>query len=47
VGSPRNANETAYVGVDLAMPVFEAIGAEGKSRFTGRIHEVFLDLESK
>jgi hypothetical protein len=32
-----SADETADVGIDLGTPVVEAIGAEQKSRFTGRI----------
>jgi arylsulfatase len=32
-----SADETADVGIDLATPVVEAIGAERKSRFTGHI----------
>ncbi len=32
-----SADETADVGIDLGTPVVEAIGAEAKSRFTGRI----------
>ena len=34
---PTTADETADVGIDLGTPVVEAIGAEAKSRFTGRI----------
>jgi arylsulfatase len=32
------------VGIDLATPVVEAIGAEGKSRFTARIQKVTVEL---
>ncbi len=32
-----SADETADVGIDLGTPVVEAIGAEARSRFTGRI----------
>jgi arylsulfatase len=32
-----SADETADVGIDLGTPVVEAIGAEAKSKFTGRI----------
>jgi hypothetical protein len=32
-----SADETADVGIDLATPVVEAIGAERRSRFNGRI----------
>jgi len=35
-----SADETADVGIDLATPVVEAIGAEARSRFTGRIPSV-------
>ena len=35
-----SADETADVGIDLGTPVVEAIGAERKSRFTGRIPKV-------
>ncbi|HEX5133290.1 MAG TPA: arylsulfatase [Candidatus Krumholzibacteria bacterium] len=35
-----SADETADVGIDLATPVVEAVGAEAKSRFTGRIPKV-------
>ena len=35
-----SADETADVGIDLGTPVVEAIGAEAKSRFTGRIPRV-------
>jgi len=35
-----SADETADVGVDLATPVVERIGAERKSRFTGKISSV-------
>jgi arylsulfatase len=39
-----SADETADVGIDFATPVVEAIGAERKSRFTGRIPKVELQL---
>ena len=39
-----SADETADVGVDLGTPVVEAIGAEAKSRFTGRIPKVTIEL---
>lgn len=32
-----SADETADVGIDLGTPVVETIGAEAKSRFSGRI----------
>jgi len=40
-----SADETADVGIDLATPVVEAIGAEAKSRFTGRIHKVTIEVK--
>jgi arylsulfatase len=39
-----SADETADVGIDLGTPVVEAIGAEAKSRFTGRIPKVTVDV---
>src|SRR5262249_183479 len=39
-----SADETADVGIDLGTPVVEAIGAEGKSRFTGRIPKVTIQV---
>jgi arylsulfatase A-like enzyme len=35
-----SADETADVGIDLATPVVEAIGAERKSKFNGRIPSI-------
>jgi arylsulfatase len=40
-----SADETADVGIDLGTPVVEAIGAEAKSRFTGRIPKVTVDVK--
>ncbi len=40
-----SADETADVGVDLGTPVVEAIGAEDRSRFTGRIWEVRVQVK--
>jgi arylsulfatase len=40
-----SADETADVGVDLGTPVVEAIGAEAKSRFTGRISSVTVEVK--
>jgi len=40
-----SADETADVGIDLGTPVVEAIGAEAKSRFTGRIPKLTLDVK--
>ncbi|MBK9245400.1 MAG: arylsulfatase [Burkholderiales bacterium] len=39
-----SADETADVGIDLGTPVVEAIGAEAKSRFTGHIPKVTLQV---
>ena len=39
------ADETADVGIDLGTPVVEAIGAEEKSRFTGRIPKVTVEVK--
>ena len=39
-----SADETADVGIDLATPVVEAIGAEAQSRFTGRIPTVTVEV---
>lgn len=38
------ADETADVGIDLGTPVVEAIGAEHKSRFTGKIPKVTVEV---
>ena len=40
-----SADETADVGIDLGTPVVEAIGAEAKSRFTGRIPKIVVDVK--
>ena len=40
-----SADETADVGIDLGTPVVEAIGSEAKSRFTGRIPKVTIDVK--
>ena len=39
-----SADETADVGVDLATPVVEAIGSEARSRFSGRIPRVTIEV---
>ncbi|HEY9129094.1 MAG TPA: hypothetical protein VIN02_04590, partial [Sulfurovum sp.] len=39
-----SADETADVGIDLATPVVEAIGAEKKSKFTGHIPKVTVKV---
>jgi arylsulfatase len=40
-----SADETADVGIDLGTPVVEAIGSEEKSRFTGRIPKVTVEVK--
>ncbi|MBT9538986.1 arylsulfatase [Thiobacillus sp.] len=40
-----SADETADVGIDLGTPVVESIGAEARSRFTGRIPEVIVQVK--
>jgi len=40
-----SADETADVGIDLGTPVVEAIGSEAKSKFTGRIHKVTVEVK--
>lgn len=39
-----SADETADVGIDLATPVVEEIGSERRSRFTGRIPRVKVEV---
>jgi arylsulfatase len=39
-----SGDETADVGIDLGTPVVEAIGAEARSRFTGRIPKVTIEV---
>jgi arylsulfatase len=39
-----SADETADVGIDLATPVVESIGSEKRSRFTGRIPSVTVEV---
>jgi arylsulfatase A-like enzyme len=41
-----SADETADVGIDLGTPVVEAIGAEAKSRFTGHIPRVTIEVRN-
>jgi arylsulfatase len=41
-----SADETADVGIDLGTPVVDAIGAEAKSRFTGRIPKVTVEVRA-
>lgn len=40
-----SADETADVGIDLATPVVGAIGAERKSKFTGRILKLTVEVK--
>lgn len=40
-----SADETADVGIDLATPVVEAIGAERESKFTGSIPKVTVEIK--
>jgi arylsulfatase len=40
-----SGDETADVGIDLATPVVEAIGAERKSKFTGRIPKITVEVK--
>jgi arylsulfatase len=40
-----SADETADVGIDLASPVVETIGSEAKSRFTGKVHNVTIEVQ--
>lgn len=40
-----SADETADVGIDLATPVVEAIGAERQSRFTGGIPRITVEVK--
>jgi arylsulfatase A-like enzyme len=40
-----SADETADVGIDLATPVVEAIGSERKSKFTGRIPKITVEVK--
>jgi arylsulfatase len=43
-GMVFSADETADVGIDLGTPVVESIGAGGRSRFTGRIPKVTVQV---
>jgi arylsulfatase len=40
-----SADETADVGIDLATPVVEAIGSEARSRYTGKIRKVSIEVK--
>jgi arylsulfatase len=39
-----SADETADVGIDLGTPVVETVGSEAKSRFTGRIPKITIQV---
>ncbi len=39
------ADETADVDIDLGSPVVETIGAEAKSRFTGHIPKLSVQVQ--
>jgi hypothetical protein len=39
-----SADETADVGIDLATPVVETIGSEARSKFTGKIPKVTIEV---
>lgn len=40
-----SADETADIGIDLATPVVERVGAEAASRFTGRIPKLVISVK--
>ena len=40
-----SADETADVGIDLGTPVVETIGSEAKSKFTGKIPKVTVEVK--
>ena len=41
-----SGDETADVGIDLGTPVVEAIGSEARSRFTGKIPKLTVDISA-
>lgn len=41
-----SGDETADVGIDLGTPVFEAIGSEARSRFTGKIPKLTVEISA-
>ncbi|MDH4475979.1 MAG: arylsulfatase [Verrucomicrobiaceae bacterium] len=43
-GGIFSADETADVGIDLGTPVVDVIGSEAKSKFTGRIPKVTIEV---
>ena len=40
-----SADETADIGIDLGTPVVESVGAEARSKFTGRIPKVTIEVK--
>ncbi len=40
-----SADETADVGIDLGTPVVESVGSEARSRFTGKIPKVTIEVK--
>jgi hypothetical protein len=42
-----SVDETADVGIDLATPVVETIGSESRSKFTGKIPKVTIEVAEK
>jgi arylsulfatase len=40
-----SADETADVGIDLGTSVVESIGSEARSRFTGRIPKITIEVD--
>jgi arylsulfatase len=40
-----SADETVDVGIDLATPVVERIGAEAKSKFNGSISKLVVEIK--
>jgi len=40
-----SADETADIGIDLATPVVETIGAEHKSKFNGRLPKITIEIK--
>ena len=40
-----SADETADVGIDLGTPVVESIGSEAKSKFTGKIPKIVIEVK--
>jgi arylsulfatase len=40
-----SADETADVGIDLGTPVVESVGSERRSRFTGKIPKLTVEVK--